>query len=57
MLIIAVVGTHDDESDRVVMEVLKDVIKDDLEDEAHETYIFQGSSPLINVKSAIIISI
>ena len=31
ILIIAVIGTHDDESDRVVMEVLKDVIKDDLE--------------------------
>ena len=30
-LIIAVIGTHDDESDRVVMEVLNDVIKDDLE--------------------------
>ena len=31
ILIIAVIGTHDDESDRVVMEVLNDVIKDDLE--------------------------
>ena len=31
ILIIAGIGTHDDESDRVVMEVLKDVINNDLE--------------------------
>ena len=40
----SLIGTHDDDSDRFLMKNLKNVIEDDLEleDEAHDTYIFQS---------------
>ena len=37
-IILIALKTHDDKLDRDVMEVLKDVIRYDLNDEAHDTY-------------------
>ena len=36
---IIAVKTHDDKLDRVVMEILKDVTGDDLNNEAHDIHI------------------
>ena len=40
IIILIAVKTHDDKLDRVVMEVLKDVTRDDLNDEAHDIHIY-----------------
>ena len=55
-IILIAVKTHDDKLYRVVMEVLKDVTRDDLNDEAHDIHIyFKPVGPFSMYKSAIII--
>ena len=57
IIIIIAVKTHYDKLDRVVMEVLKDVTRDDLNDEAHDIHIyFKPVGPFSMYKSAIILS-
>ena len=56
IIILIAVITHDDKLDRVVMEVLKDVTRDDLNDEAHNIHIyFKPIGPFSMYKSANII--
>ena len=56
-IILIAVKTHDDKLDRVVMEVLKDVTRDDLNDEAHDIHIyFKPVGPFSMYKSAIKLS-
>ena len=54
-VILIAVKTHDDKLYRVVMEVLKDVTRDDLNDEAHDIHIyFKQVGPFPMYNSAII---
>jgi len=55
--VLIAVKTHDDKLDRVVMEVLKDVTRDDLNDEAHDIHIyFKPVGPFSMYKSLVVVN-